>query len=412
MREVSPEPSPSGFTDVEMGGPKGEWGGPKGEWGENGDMSPADVKKTALNAAAAASADQLAEIQRDIAELEAQVEKTSGKGRSLLQPAFGLGAGVLGVLVLYLTFGALQEWIIKLQFKNSGGWFVSLVQFMLYTLFSIGQNSSKPRAKRKAPFSYYLILGFLQVLCMGLANVAVQYLNYPTHILFKSATPIPSLLFGAFYQKKRYGVIDYISTLAMLAGMAIFVIQDAETLPAYLFNIHGFLLVSIALLAEVAISPVQDKIQSKFKAPPEELILYTHLVGTAYLLPLSLFSGDLLRGLALSLSSPLLFFAIVIFSASGFWGAQVRSTLNLVYGGLAALLTSSFRKAFAVLLSVILFPKPFNSHYLLGLGCFLLGTLLAAQATKIRLRTLLGSSLLAKLLQLEPRKRAVNQILR
>eukprot|EP00961_Rhodomonas_salina_P078237 1051489-Rhodomonas_salina.2 len=43
MREVSPEPSPSGFTDVEMGGPKGEWGGPKGEWGENGDMSPAGV---------------------------------------------------------------------------------------------------------------------------------------------------------------------------------------------------------------------------------------------------------------------------------------------------------------------------------------------------------------------------------
>ena len=31
---------------------------------------------------------------------------------------------------------------------------------------------------------------------MGLSNVAVQYLQYPTHILFKSAKPIPALLTG------------------------------------------------------------------------------------------------------------------------------------------------------------------------------------------------------------------------
>ena len=31
---------------------------------------------------------------------------------------------------------------------------------------------------------------------MGLSNVAVQYLQYPTHILFKSAKPIPTLLAG------------------------------------------------------------------------------------------------------------------------------------------------------------------------------------------------------------------------
>jgi len=33
--------------------------------------------------------------------------------------------------------------------------------------------------------SYYVILGGLQAMCMGLSNVSVQYLSYPTHILFK-----------------------------------------------------------------------------------------------------------------------------------------------------------------------------------------------------------------------------------
>jgi hypothetical protein len=33
--------------------------------------------------------------------------------------------------------------------------------------------------------SYYVILGGLQAMCMGLSNVSVQYLTYPTHILFK-----------------------------------------------------------------------------------------------------------------------------------------------------------------------------------------------------------------------------------
>ena len=33
---------------------------------------------------------------------------------------------------------------------------------------------------------------------MALSNVAVQYLNYPTHILFKSAKPVPTLIVGTF----------------------------------------------------------------------------------------------------------------------------------------------------------------------------------------------------------------------
>ena len=38
----------------------------------------------------------------------------------------------------------------------------------------------------------------MQVATVGLSNVAVQYLQYPTHILFKSAKPIPTVLAGRY----------------------------------------------------------------------------------------------------------------------------------------------------------------------------------------------------------------------
>jgi hypothetical protein len=111
-------------------------------------------RASALHAASQASQEQLAQMKREISELEQQVMKGTES-----VPNLPLTASA--VLTLYLTFGALQEGIIKHVLNGHGGWFLTFVQFLCYTIFSIVQH--KFSEKRRAPLAYYCILAFLQV---------------------------------------------------------------------------------------------------------------------------------------------------------------------------------------------------------------------------------------------------------
>ena len=110
-------------------------------------------RATALHAASQASQEQLAQMKREISELEQQVMKGSESADSLPLTASA-------VLILYLSFGALQEGIIKHVLNGHGGWFLTFVQFLCYTIFSIAQH--KFSEVRRAPLAYYCILAFLQ----------------------------------------------------------------------------------------------------------------------------------------------------------------------------------------------------------------------------------------------------------
>ena len=52
----------------------------------------------------------------------------------------------------------------------------------------------------RAPFKVYLVLAFLTVATMGLSNMAVGYLNYPTQVIFKCCKLIPVLVGGIIIQ--------------------------------------------------------------------------------------------------------------------------------------------------------------------------------------------------------------------
>jgi solute carrier family 35 (adenosine 3'-phospho 5'-phosphosulfate transporter), member B3 len=78
------------------------------------------------------------------------------------------------------------------------------VQFMIYVAMSSYQlHTEKALFVRKAPLSRYALIGFLSVATVGLSNVACQYLNYPTQVLFKSCKTIPVMLVGVCYLGKR-----------------------------------------------------------------------------------------------------------------------------------------------------------------------------------------------------------------
>jgi drug/metabolite transporter (DMT)-like permease len=92
---------------------------------------------------------------------------------------------------------------------------------------------------------------------MGLSNLSVEYLNYPTQVVFKSAKPVPALFFGVLYHHKRYSPSDFIAVLLMAIGMAAFCMADAAAYED--FSLYGIMLVIAAMLADATSGAVQER---------------------------------------------------------------------------------------------------------------------------------------------------------
>lgn len=63
------------------------------------------------------------------------------------------------------------------------------------------------------------------------------------------------------------------------------------------FNTVGISMISTALLFDAAIGNVQEKAMRDYKAPNNEVVLYSYGIGFLYLFVAMLFSGNILPGL-------------------------------------------------------------------------------------------------------------------
>lgn len=57
----------------------------------------------------------------------------------------------------------------------------------------------------RIPVRYYLLIGFLAMATIGLSNVSLAYLNYPTQVVFKCCKLIPVLIGGVLIQGTNTG---------------------------------------------------------------------------------------------------------------------------------------------------------------------------------------------------------------
>ena len=113
---------------------------------------------------------------------------------------------------------------------------------------------------RHIPLNVYAILAFVQLGTIGFSNAryvttnkitvnkvyfnitllqifhilfhfchfSLQYLNYPTQVIFKSCKLIPVLIGGILIQRKRKGILDFLAAIVMSIGLAVFVLADSQ----------------------------------------------------------------------------------------------------------------------------------------------------------------------------------------
>ncbi|XP_059092364.1 adenosine 3'-phospho 5'-phosphosulfate transporter 2-like isoform X2 [Tigriopus californicus] len=90
------------------------------------------------------------------------------------------------VMLFFLVYGYMQEWIFGIRDMKSHGWFVTLVQFTFYSIMSFFEMNWRD-SSRMMPLKIYAMLALCQLTTMGFSNASLGYLNYPTQVVFKVA---------------------------------------------------------------------------------------------------------------------------------------------------------------------------------------------------------------------------------
>uniref|UniRef100_A0A0K0DVG3 Adenosine 3'-phospho 5'-phosphosulfate transporter 2 n=1 Tax=Strongyloides stercoralis TaxID=6248 RepID=A0A0K0DVG3_STRER len=269
-----------------------------------------------------------------------------------------------GVMFFYLIYAYVQEYMFKVDGMQSFGWYITLIQFFFYSMFSWIERKLKKEEGMKIPRKKYLEIAFYTVTTIGLSNAATGYLNYPTLVIFKCCKLIPVLIGGILIQKKRYGCLDISAAFLMSLGLIIFFLADTKVSPN--FNPTGYIMICGALVADAIIGNVQEREMKYYGSSNSEVVFYSYTFGFFYILLYEILTLEIYSAFIFLLDHPNQYILIIIFSTVGYLGINIVLTLVRTSGALMAVTVTTLRKAVTIVISFIFFTKPFTVDYLYG----------------------------------------------
>ncbi|XP_018010221.1 adenosine 3'-phospho 5'-phosphosulfate transporter 2 isoform X2 [Hyalella azteca] len=279
----------------------------------------------------------------------------------------------VAIFIFYVLYGCMLEFVFRVEGLRDHGWFVTLIQFGYYSLFAVMQLAvSRQSVRTNVPLNTYFTIALITVGTMGFSNTSMGYLNYPTQVIFKSCKLIPVMIGSIIILRKTYSFAQVLSCLMMCAGLVWFTLADSQIQPD--FNLQGVVLVSMSLCCDAIIGNVQEAALKNSHEPSARVVLYSYGLGFLCILAFLLLTGSLLPGAFFFLEHWWeLMPAILVLSASGFCGVQAVLALVTLHGALVAVTVTTARKAISILLSFLLFTKPFTIQYVWGGTLVVLG---------------------------------------
>eukprot|EP00276_Gloeochaete_wittrockiana_P008883 CAMPEP_0184660206 /NCGR_PEP_ID=MMETSP0308-20130426/32862_1 /TAXON_ID=38269 /ORGANISM="Gloeochaete witrockiana, Strain SAG 46.84" /LENGTH=306 /DNA_ID=CAMNT_0027100603 /DNA_START=303 /DNA_END=1223 /DNA_ORIENTATION=- len=281
--------------------------------------------------------------------------------------------------------------------KDFPAWYLTMWSFIVGLVLSSTERLKDKDMKMRAPFYWYAIIGFLSVAGVGFSLDGLNHVNYPTAVVFKSSKVIPVMAAGVFVMKKKYGLLEYVSASSFVGGLCMFALADVQVSPK--FSLWGILLLSIALLMDAFVGNCQEKVIRVYGVPSAEIVQYTYLVASVLSALYITGTGEMWRGIKLSTDDPEVFFWMLVYGAVSYVGFFFVLALVNRFGAVTCVVVTSTRKLLTIVLSFIMFPKPFNIWYVWGTLALAFGSAISIYMKQPKETLLFIRSLTRALLQ-------------
>lgn len=168
----------------------------------------------------------------------------------------------------------------------------------------------------------------------------------------------------------------------MSFGLAAFILTDSKVSPS--FSVTGVMLIATALLFDAVVGNVQEKAMATYHTPNTEIMLFSYSIGALLLAALLAGTQQLLPAARFCAQHPWETYGYgSVFSLLGYLGVQMVLTLISISDAFVAVVITTCRKAVSIILSFMLFAKPFAFQYVWSGTMVMLGVFLHAHSKKL-----------------------------
>lgn len=246
----------------------------------------------------------------------------------------------------------------------------------------------KPEGKDSTHPGFYACAAAANVAAMVSSNKALIWITYPMQVIFKSAKPI-SVMIGGLFFCKRYTLRRYFFVLIIVIGVALFkyfenkdgkkkkeTSKTGETVANDYHHLLGIGLLILSLTMDGILGGIQDKIRDRYSPSSRQFMIAMSFWGTVILLILSFVTGEIFDAYYFTLRHPNVLVHLASFATAGVIGQLFIFTMVSSFGSLPCSITTTVRKFFSVLFSILFFGNPSTPLQWLG-ATFVFAGLLA-----------------------------------
>ena len=273
----------------------------------------------------------------------------------------------VGVSFFFLLNSWVEEYTFKQLPKFQFGWYLTFFELLCFSVFACLERlfvSHEPILSHTAPLSRHGIVAAAMTASRGLTNVSLQFLNYPTQIIFKSMKLITVMIGSLFILRASFTVYEYASALSLVVAACFFSLGDTDV--SVEFPVKGITIVLLSLVGDSLHSNTQDSLLREHKASTSEAMLFTNFFAAVASLVYIVATGELFAAVAYCQAYPEAYGLFALRSAVIYLGVLCFMLMIKSFGVVAATSVTTVRKIVSILLSFVLFPKAWSNKYWWG----------------------------------------------
>lgn len=303
-----------------------------------------------------------------------------------------LAVAISGVFIFYVLHDALQE----RMFRQDGfrfGWFMTLVEILVVSVCAFVLEWGAPPdptmvSKENMKTIRYCVVGLAVCLAtsQGTGSAALNYVHYPVKVAFKSSKLVPTMIFGILLTRKTFSYLEYGAALLMCASLAGLSLADrrASSEEEAKNQPLGCALLLMAVFADSLVPNLQEKCLKELKYPVGRMIVYSNAGCAALVLLYCSATGELSMAVKWCLEHTEGSLFLVLQACTSYLGLRCYLVVVKELSGVAGVVTTSLRKVVTLVLSFVLFEKPFTPGHALSFAALGAGVGLATYARQVK----------------------------
>mmetsp|Transcript_37076 Transcript_37076/g.56964 ORF Transcript_37076/g.56964 Transcript_37076/m.56964 type:complete len:373 (+) Transcript_37076:56-1174(+) len=315
-------------------------------------------------------------------ETRSEVNRSEKKGFDALPEHVQFGLLASGVCLFFGTHNLLQEAMMKVPGFNYGV-MLGYMEVLGMTVCSFVERKYFALEKERiAPLSAYPLLTLCLMASSAFSNQALNYINFPMKVVFRSSKLIPTMIVASILNKKVFSSVEYLCAFSVCSGLILFAAADWTLSPSY--NPIGLALLFISVCADAIVPNAQERLFG-MGATRLEVTFYSNALTLICMTTTTYLSGDLVGIISHAYRDQSLAFFMATYTAVAYVAISCHMCVVKRFGGVAAVFLATFRKALTLVLSFTMFPKAFSWMYVIG-ALLVLGALLLQSLYKIQMK--------------------------